>query len=90
MPALGVEKPELGGPKGFDVSVAVENGKSVAILEHTGAVVSQCGRSTNIILTFDPDNVRQNETVLERSDESISHVPVEIDFVANIASYSLT
>ena len=63
MSALGVEKAELRGPKGFDVSVAVENGKSVAILEHTGAVVSQCGRSSNIIFIFDSDNVRQNETV---------------------------
>ena len=65
MSALGVEKPELCGSKGFYVSVAVENGKSVAILEHTRAVVSQCGRSSNIILIFYPDNVRQNETVLE-------------------------
>jgi hypothetical protein len=63
MPALGVEKSELRGPQGFDVSISVENRKSVAILEHTGAVVSQCGRSSNIIFIFDPDNVRQSETV---------------------------
>ncbi len=63
MPALGVKKAELRGPKGFDVSISVENGKSVAIFEHAGAVVSQGGRSSNIILIFNPDNVRQGETV---------------------------
>jgi len=63
MSALGVEKPELRGPQGFDVSVTVENRESVAMLEHTCAVVSQCGRSPNIIFIFDSDNVRQSETV---------------------------
>jgi len=33
--------------------------------EHTGAVVSQRGRSTDIILIFDSENVRQNGSVLE-------------------------
>ena len=63
MAALGVKKTELRGPKGFDVSISVKNGKSVAIFEHAGAVVRQRGRSSNIIFIFNPDNVRQGETV---------------------------
>jgi hypothetical protein len=63
-----------------------------SLSEHTGAVISQCGRSSNIILIFDPDNVRQSETVPSESvsNESISRVFVEKDLALNIASYRLT
>jgi hypothetical protein len=61
--ALSVEEAELRGPKGFDISIPIKNGKRVAILEHAGSVVSQSGRSPNIVFIFNPDNVRQSETV---------------------------
>ena len=67
MPALNVKKAALRGAKGFDVSVPVENGKSIAIFEYAGAVVRERGRSSDVVIIFNPDNVRQGEnpSVLE-------------------------
>jgi hypothetical protein len=57
--ALGVKEAELGEPQIFDVTVAIENGESVAAFEHARAVIHQCGGCADVIFVGNPDNVRQ-------------------------------
>jgi hypothetical protein len=61
-----MEQAKAGGAQRFDISVTVKNGESVAVLEHTCAVVGERGRRADVVFVFKADNVRQKKTVLER------------------------
>ena len=89
-----MKQSELREPQVFDVAVTIENRKSVATFEHTGAVVHQRGGCADVILVGNPDNVRQKT---EPScfaycvrNVSTSDVSTERARMFNIDSYSLT
>src|SRR6266849_8633743 len=60
-----MEQAKTRGAQRLDIAVTVEDGESVAVLEHTGAVVGQRRRSADVIFIFKADNIRQKKTVLE-------------------------
>src|SRR3954452_9483986 len=65
MPAFRMEQAELRRAEIFNISVSIEYCEGVSALEHTRAVVRQCGGSADVIFVGDPDYVRQYKSVLK-------------------------
>jgi len=56
-----MKEAKTGGAQRLDITVAVEDGERVAVLEHTGTIIRQSGRCADIVFVFEADNVRQTK-----------------------------